>query len=116
MATSKLIMTLLSIDALKNKDMSCIWHTVNYPSVDFGTVGSKASIRDCFKTATQTLKSNDGSFRGIIPAARAEDATYLHKPDVIASLMILPSACAFNTSEFSAFLYVWHHDVTMCNR
>lgn len=85
-------------DALQNTDTSCTWHGTNYPSVDFGAVGSVASIEACFRTATATINSNDGNFRGIVAAATAEYAPLLQEESFVRGVLAtLPLACEFNT-------------------
>lgn len=110
-STKEGIATFDIFDALQNTDTSCTWHGTNYPSVDFGAVGSVASIEACFRTATATINSNDGNFRGIVAAATAEYAPLLQEESFVRGVLAtLPLACEFNTGsdsiEFTAELPV----------
>jgi hypothetical protein len=85
--------------AISGTDTSCTWHASNYPSVDFGIVGTPLSVEACFKTSTQTLNSPDGTFRGMSGAATAEGAAMLGDPEFLNMLATLPLACRFDTGE-----------------
>lgn len=85
--------------ALNGFDTSCTWYTTNYPTVDFGTVGSAASVEDCFRTATSTIVVG-AQFHGIVEAGRSVGATFLNDPSFITDeLAVLPYACTFDTGE-----------------
>lgn len=87
--------------ALNGFDTSCTWYTNNYPAVDFGTVGSAASIEDCFRTATETIVVG-AQFHGIVEAGRSVGATFFNDPSFITDeLAILPYACTFDTGTNS---------------